>query len=62
MKCRFKYYVRVVSDDRAAVPTADLDELSEEELGEGLYIPTMERFSRNPPEDWLRQKGKNNKK
>ena len=62
-------YVRVGSDNRAATPKVDLSKLSEEKLSAGLYIPTQERFFRNPPdddpsqalfilEDWLRQKEK----
>lgn len=77
MKCTSKKmavapYARVSvkePDDQAAKQTAD----DEEELWDGLYIPTQERFFRNPPDgdtsqeqfilqDWLRQKGKNNKK
>jgi len=81
MKCTSKKmavapYARVSvkePDDQAATPTVDFDKPSEEELWDGLYIPTQERFFRNPPDgdtsqeqfilqDWLRQKGKNNKK
>lgn len=63
-------YVRVSvkePDDSASTPRVYLSKISKKELGEGLYIPTQERFFRNPPdddpsqelfilEDWLRQK------
>ena len=63
-------YVRVSvkgSDEKKATPTVDWRKLSKEELRAGIYIPTQERFFRNPPdddpsqalfvlEDWLRQK------
>ena len=65
-------YVRVSvkePNDQAVTPTVDLNKLSEEELGAGLYIPTQERFYRNAPDDdpsqtefvlrdWLRQRTK----
>ena len=68
-------YVRVSvkePDDKTAPPTVDLDKLSEKEIGEGLYIPTMERIFKNSPEgdiarakstleDWLRQKNRKHK-
>ena len=64
------HYVRVSvkePDDSASTPRVDWRKVSKKELGEGLYIPTQERFFRNPPdddpsqelfilEDWLRQK------
>ena len=66
-------YVRVSVKEPAATPRVDLGKLSEEEIWDGLYIPTQERFFRNSPDDdpsyaefvlrdWLRQKDKNKKK
>ncbi len=71
-KLTVAHYVRVSvkePDNQAAAPTVDLSKLSDEELGAGIYIPTQERFFRNPPDDdpsqaefvlrdWLRQKEK----
>ena len=71
-KLTVAHYVRVSvkePDDQAATPTVDFDKPSEEKLWDGLYIPTQERFFRNPPDDdpsqelfilqdWLRQKAK----
>ena len=46
------HYVRVsVKDEQAAKPKADLSKLSDEEIRAGVYIPTHERFFRNPPDD-----------
>lgn len=70
------HYVRVSvkePDDQAATPAMDLDKLLREDTVDGLYIPTQERFFRNPPDDdpslaefvlrdWLRQKAKMSKK
>ena len=69
-------YVRVSvkePDDQAATKTVDLSKLSDEEIWDDLYIPTQERFFRNPPDDdpsqaefvlqdWLRQQAKKKKK
>ena len=52
------HYVRVSVkdlDDQAAKPKADLSQLSDEELGAGLYIPEQERFFRNSPDDYPSQ-------
>ena len=62
-------YVRVSVKEPAATPRVDLGKLSEEEIWDGLYIPTQERFFRNSPDDdpsqaefvlrdWLRQQAK----
>ena len=65
-------YVRVSveePDNRAATQTVELNTLFKEEIGEGLYLSTQERFFRNSPDDdpsqaefvlrdWLRQKAK----
>ena len=69
-KLSVAHYVRVSvkePDDSASTPRVYLSKISKKELGEGLYIPTQERFFRNPLdddpsqalfvlEDWLRQK------
>jgi hypothetical protein len=69
-------YVRVSvkePENQAAMPTVDLDKLLREDTVDGLYIPTQERFFRNPPDDdpsqaefvlrdWLRQKAEKKKK
>lgn len=65
-------YVRVSvkePDNQAATPTVGLNKLLRKDTVDGLYIPTQERFFRNPPDDdpsqelfilrdWLRQKAK----
>jgi len=75
-KLTVAHYVRVSvkePDDQAATPTVDLSKLLRENTVDGLYIPTQERFFRNPPDDdpsqaefvlrdWLRQKAKMSKK
>lgn len=75
-KLMVAHYVRALvkePDDQAATSTVDLSKLSDEELGAGIYIPTQERFFRNPPDDdpsqelfilrdWLRQQAKKKKK
>ena len=38
-------------EDQAATSTVDLSKLSEEEIWEGLYLPTQERFFKNPLDD-----------
>ena len=48
------HYVRVSvkePDNQAATQTVDLDKLLREDTVDGLYIPTQERFFRNPPDD-----------
>lgn len=53
-KMTVAHYVRVSvkePDDQAATSTVDLSKLSDEEIWDGLYIPTQERFFRNPPDD-----------
>jgi hypothetical protein len=71
-KLTVAHYVRVSvkePNDQAATPTVDLCKLSDEEIWDGLYIPTQERFFRNSLvddlsqaefvlQDWLRQKAK----
>ena len=71
-KLNVAHYVRVSvkePDDQAATSAVDLDKLLREDTVDGLYIPTQERFFRNPPDDdpsqtefvlldWLRQKAK----
>ena len=66
------HYVRVSvkePDDSVSTPRVDWRKVSKKELGEGLYIPTQERFFRNSLDDdpsqaefvlqdWLRQKAK----
>lgn len=75
-KMTVAHYVRVSvkePDDQAATPTVGLNKLLRKDTVDGLYIPTQERFFRNPPDDdpsqelfilrdWLRQKAKMNKK
>ena len=65
-------YVRVSvkePEDHSAMPSVGMSKLSEEEIWDGLYVPTQERFFRNSPDDdpsyaefvlrdWLRQKAK----
>ena len=71
-KLTVAHYVRVSvkkPDNQAATSAVDLDKLLREDTVDGLYIPTQERFFRNPPDDdpsqaefvlrdWLRQKEK----
>ena len=46
------HYVRVsVKDEQAAKAKVDLSKLSDEEIRAGVYIPTHERFFRNPSDD-----------
>ena len=75
-KLTVAHYVRVSvkePDNQATTPTVDLSKLLRENTVDGLYIPTQERFFRNPPDDdpsqaefvlrdWLRQKAKMSKK